>query len=118
MWQFITTLCDTLENILTYFCDVENVDDGPSDGSIFIKLRTFKHIYCLCFLADILYGLSILNKVFQYKHVDVSTFGALVKVKITLIRMLFIIESIHLNTSIFNEETSYHIIHDFRVCQS
>ena len=49
-WQSITTLCDTLERVLTYFRDVENDDVGPSDGSIFTRLRTFKYIYCLYFL--------------------------------------------------------------------
>ena len=98
---------------MTYFHDVENGDDGPSDGYIFTILRTFKHIYCLYLLADILYDLSILNKTFQYKHVDVSVVGVFVKAEITLIRMLFIIESADLNASTFNENTGYHIILDF-----
>ena len=112
-WQSITTLCDTLESVLTYFCDVKNDDVGPSDGSIFTRLKTFKHIHYLYFLADILYGLSILSKAFQYKYVDVSTVGAFAKAKITSIRMLFITESTDLNASTFNEETGYHIIPDF-----
>ena len=98
---------------MTYFCDVENDDAGPSDGSICTRLRTFKHIYFLYFLANILYGLSVLSKAFQYKHVNVSTVGTLIKAEITSIRMLFIIESTNLNESTFNEETGYHIIPDF-----
>ena len=112
-WQFITTLCNTLEIGLTNFCDVENGDGGPSDGSIFTRLKTFKHLYCLYFLADILYDLSILSKIFQYKHVDVRTVGALVKAEITLILMLFSTESTDLNAYTFNEEIGYHIISDF-----
>ena len=64
-WQSVTTLCDTLESVLTYFCDVENGDDDNNDNSIFTRLRMFKHIYCLYFLADILHGLSILSKIFN-----------------------------------------------------
>jgi len=56
----------------------------------------FKHMYCLCFLVDILHGLLVLSKVFQYKHVDV-------KVEITLICLLFITEFTNLNVSTFNE---------------
>ena len=44
---------------------------------------------------------------------DVSTVGALVKVEITSIHMLFITESTDLNASTFNKETGYHIIPDF-----
>ena len=112
-WQSITTLCDTLESVLTYFCDVENGYAGPSDGSIFTRLKTFKHICCLYFLVDILYGLSVLSKTFQYKYVDVSIVGALVKAEIILICMLFITEFTDLNASSFNEEIGYHIILDF-----
>ena len=64
-------------------------------------------------MADILYGLSVLNKAFQYKYVDVRIFGALVKAEITSIRMLFITESIDLDASTFNEKIVYHIILDF-----
>ena len=63
-WQSITTLCDTLENVLTYFRDIEMGDDGPSDGSIFTRLRTFKNIYCFYILVDIKYSLSVLNRIF------------------------------------------------------
>ena len=112
-WQSITTYYDTLQSVLTYFCDIENDDVGTSDGLIFTRLRTFKHIYYLYCLADILYGLLVLSKTFQYKHVDVSTVGALVKTEITSICMLFIIESTDLNASTFNEKTYYHIISDF-----
>ena len=48
-WKSITTLCDTLESVLTYLRDVQNGGDGPGDSSIFTRLRTFKHIYCLFF---------------------------------------------------------------------
>jgi hypothetical protein len=61
-WQSIITLCNILKNVLTYFRDVENGNDGPSDGSIFTRLRNFKNIDCLYFLADILYVLSVLSK--------------------------------------------------------
>ena len=84
-------MCDTLESLLTYFHDVEIGDDDPNDCSIFTRLRIYKHIYCLYFFVDILYGLSILNKVFQYKYVDVSTIGTFFNVEITSIHNLLLL---------------------------
>ena len=53
-----------------------------------------------------------MSKIFQYKHVDVSIVGVLVKAEITLIYMLFITKFTNLNIFIFNENIGYHIIHD------
>jgi hypothetical protein len=76
----VTTLCDTLESVLTYFRDADRDDgDGSIVGLIYTRLRTFKYIHCLYFLADILHSLSVLSRVFQHKLVDVSSVGALVK---------------------------------------
>jgi hypothetical protein len=49
-WQAVTTLYDTLESVLKYFCDADRDDgDGSVVGLIYTRLRTFKHIYCLYF---------------------------------------------------------------------
>lgn len=104
--------CVIFRLYLTYFRNVENGDNGPSGGSIFIGLKIFKHIYCLYFFADTLYGLSILSKILQYKYVDVNIVGVFVKAEITSILILFIIKFTYLNTSLFNKEIVYHIIHD------
>jgi hypothetical protein len=46
----VTTLYDTLESVLKYFCDADRDDgDGSVVGLIYTRLRTFKHIYCLYF---------------------------------------------------------------------
>ena len=112
-WQSVTTLCDSLESVLAYFRDVPRSDDDAATGLLYTKLRTFKYIYCLYFLADILQSLSVLSRTFQHKFVDVSSVGALVRSEITSIRMAFIIESTDLNESTFNEDTGYHIIPSF-----
>ena len=54
-----------------------------------------------------------MNKVFEYINIDVSTTGVFFNVEITSIHILFIVDYIDLHVSIFNEETGYHIIHDF-----
>jgi len=106
-------LYDSLESVIAYFHDVPHVDDDTSTGLLYTKLRTFKYIYCLYFLADILHSLSILSRTFQCKFVDVSSVGALVRSEITSIRMTFITESTDLNESTFNEDTGYYIIPSF-----
>ena len=65
------------------------MEDGV-ESNIFKKLRTFKYIYLLYFLADILYILSMLSRLFQNKFVDITTIGSVVKTDIAQIRMLFI----------------------------
>ena len=53
-WQAVTTLCDSLESVLIYFRDNQDMEDGVG-SNIFKKFRTFKYIYVLYFLADILH---------------------------------------------------------------
>jgi hypothetical protein len=57
--------------------------------------------------------LSLLSRVFQYKNVDVSIIGSLVKTEILQVRMLFIEESTNLNHSTFNEDSGYHVLPEF-----
>jgi len=112
-WQVVITLCDSLESVITYFRDLLHDDDDTTTSLLYNKLRIFKYIYYLYFLANILYSLSILSRTFQYKFVDVSNVGALVRFEITSIRMSFIIESTDLNEFTFNEDIGYHIIPSF-----
>jgi len=112
-WQAIIALCDSLESVLVYFHDtLASKDDGTSP-ILFNKLRSFKMIYVLHFLVDILYTLSLFCRIFQYKFVDVSCIGSLIKTEIAQIQMLFVDNSIDLNAATFNESTSFHILLDF-----
>jgi len=106
-------LCDSLESVIIYFHDIPRDDDDDARSLLYNKLRTFKYIYYLYFLVDILHSLFVLSKTFQYKFVDVSSVGALVRFEITSIRMSFIIENTNLNESTFNEDIGYHIILSF-----
>ena len=65
------------------------------------------------FIADILYSLALLSKVPQYKLVNATTIGSIIKTKIAQIRMLVIIEPSDLNANTFNEDTSYHVISEY-----
>ena len=71
-------------------------------------------LYYLHFLVDILHFLSMLSKLFQAKFVDISSVGSVIKTKITQIRMLFMDEQIDLNAVMFNEDTQYHVLLEFR----
>jgi hypothetical protein len=62
-WQAVTILCNSLENVLIYFRDNQDMEDGVG-SNIFKKFRTFKYIYVLYFLADILHILSMLSRLF------------------------------------------------------
>ena len=62
-WQAVTTFCDSLESILIYFREYQDNEDGVG-SNILKKLRTFKYIYVLYFLTDILHILSILSRLF------------------------------------------------------
>ena len=97
----MTTLCDSLESVLIYFRNNQDMEDGVG-SNILKKLRTFKFIYVLYFLADILHILSILSRLFQNKFVDIITIGSVVKTDIAQIRMFFIEENTDLNCEIFN----------------
>jgi len=108
--QVVSTLCDSLEFILCLFCDVKEKKDVGQEKLIFAKLKQFKYIYILYFLADILHSWALLSKVFQNKFVDVTIVGSIVRTYIVQIRMLFIVELTNLNASMFNEHSGYHII--------
>ena len=112
-WQAVTTLCDSLESVLCFFRDVKDKKDLGQVKVIFGKLKQFKYIYILYFLADILHSLALLSKIFQNKFVDVTTIGSIVRTEIAQIRMLFIVEQTDLNASTFNENTGYHVIPEY-----
>ena len=77
---------------------------------LYFKLRTFKHIYVLYFLADLLYSLVVLSKVFQYKYVDVTIIGCLIRTQIESICMLYVVDSTDSNEDTFNTNVGYHVI--------
>ena len=96
----MTTLCDSLESVLTYFRDNQDGMEDAVGSNIFNKLRTFKYIYVLYFLADILYILSMLSRLFQNKFMDITIIGSVVMTDIAQIRMLFIEETTDLNSEV------------------
>lgn len=74
----MTSLCDSRESVLTSFRDVLAFKDDESTPLLYAKLRSFKMINCLYFLANILYMLSLLSQIFQYQFVDVNNIGSMV----------------------------------------
>ena len=84
--------------------------DKVTTPFLYFNLRTFKYIYILHFLADLLHNLAILFKVFQYKYVDVTTIRSLIRTQIESVCMLYMVESIDLNQDTFNVNIGYHII--------
>ena len=63
-YQAIYTLCDSLELILVFLRDYPRSKDEVTTLLLYFKLRTFKYIYVLYFLADLLYSLFIFSKIF------------------------------------------------------
>ena len=112
-WQAVTNLCDSLESILTYLKDTRKKKNEKEFSELYEKLRDFKMLYCLHFLANILHCLSMLSKLFQAKFVDISSVGSIIRTEITQIRMLFLDEQTDLNTVMFNEDTQYHVLPEF-----
>ena len=88
-FQDVTTLCDSLEYVLVYLRDSCSSPSVDKTYVLYDKLREFKFIYVLHFLADILQMFGKLSKIFQCKLVDISCLGSIVKTKIATIRMYF-----------------------------
>ena len=99
--------------ILIFFRDVPKEKGDGTIPLLYEELRTFKFIYILNFLANLLHGLSILCKIFQRKYVDVTTLGSIVRSEIESILMLYIMENTDMNECICNENTGYHVILSF-----
>ena len=78
-YQAISTLCDSLELVLVFLRDYPRSKDEVTTLFLYFKLRTFKYIYVLYFLVDLRHNLSVLSKVFQYKYVDVTIIGSLIR---------------------------------------
>ena len=93
-----------LQSIWTYFWDNQDAIEDEIGSNIFKKLRIFKYIYVLLFLAGILHVLSMLSRL-QNKFVEITTIGSMVKIDIAQICMLFIEETTDLNSETFNEQT-------------
>ena len=64
-------------------------------------------------MADILYMLAKLSKIFQQKLVDISSIGSIVKSEIATIRMCFVMDSCDLNQDIFNSSSGFPILSQF-----
>ena len=109
-YQAICTLSDSLELVLVFFRNYPESKVKVRTPLLYFKLRTFKYIYVLSFLVDLLHSLSILSKVFQYKYVDVTTIGSLIRIQIESIRMLYVVDSTDLNQDTFNANVDYHVI--------
>ena len=113
-WQAVTSLCDSLESVLTYLRDTPRKKKNENEFTdLYEKLRDFKMLYCLHFLADILHCLAMLSKLFQAKFVDITSVGSIIKTEITQIKMLFLDEHTDLNAVTFNEDTNFHVLPEF-----
>ena len=97
-------MCDSLESVLLLL-GAANDDGHDLDLTLYTKLHTFKFIYCLYFLANILHCLARLSKVFQHKFEDVSSIGSVIKTEVTSLRLMFITESTDLNAHTSKEDT-------------
>ena len=71
IFQAVTTLCDSLESVLVYLRDSYSSPSVDGTHVLYGKLREFKFIYVLYFLADILEMFGKLSKNFQCKLVDI-----------------------------------------------
>jgi hypothetical protein len=60
----VTALCDGFESVLMHLRDTTPLKDDGQTPILFAKLRSFKIIYVLHFLVDLLYSLSLLSRVF------------------------------------------------------
>ena len=113
-YQAICTLCDSLESVLVFFRDYPRSKDEVTTLLLYFKLRTFKYIYVLYFLTDLLHNLFVLSKNFQYKYVNVTTIGSLIKIQVESIYMMYVVDSTDLNQDIFNANVGYHVILQYR----
>jgi hypothetical protein len=84
-------------------------DDGIAPF-LYDKLRNFKYVYIIYILVDLLHGLTILSKIFQYKFVDVTSIRSLVKTQIESIRLLYVVDNTNIHHETFNECFGYHVI--------
>ena len=99
---------------MTYLRDTPWKKKNEKEFSeLYEKLRNFKMLYCLHFLADILHCLSMLSKLFQAKFLDISSVESIIRTEITQIRMLLLDEQTDLNAVMFNEDTQYHVLPKF-----
>ena len=60
-YQAISILCDSLELVLIFFRNYPRSKDEVTTLLLYLKLKTFKFIYVLYFLANLLYSLSVLS---------------------------------------------------------
>ena len=68
-FEAVSTLCDSLEYVFAYLRDSSSSPSVVGTHVLYNKLREFKFIYVLNFLADILQMLGKLSKIFQCKLV-------------------------------------------------
>ena len=109
----MTTLCNSLESILVYLRDSYSSPSVDRSHILYDKLKEFKFIYVLYFLADILQMFGKLSKIFQCKLVDISCLGSIVKSEIAAIRMCFLVEACDLNQETFNPSLGFYVIPEF-----
>ncbi|KAH7351519.1 hypothetical protein KP509_19G001100 [Ceratopteris richardii] len=73
------------------------------------KLRVFKLLFAIHMLADVLYELDGLNKIFQKENIDVTSFSTSIEVALQALKKKFLIEPFGRNTlylQSFMEKTS------------
>ena len=100
-FQVVTTLCDSLEFVLVHLRDSYSSPGVDGTHVLYDKLREFKFIYVLYFLAYILQMFGKLSKIFQCKLVDISCLVSIVKNKIAFIKMYFLVDVCDLNQETF-----------------
>ena len=92
----------------------QDIDESEAVAkSVLEKLDQFNYFYILYFLADILYSLAMLPKVFQLKFVDITTVDSIVRTEVVQICMMFIVNSCNLNADVFNNFTAFHVLSDY-----
>ena len=64
LFEIVTTSCDSLESVLAYLRDSSSSPRGDGTHVLYDKLREFKFIYVLYFIADILQMFGKLSKIF------------------------------------------------------
>ena len=106
----MTTICNYLKSVPTYFRNNHDVIEDEVGSNIFRQFRTFKYIYVFYFFVDILHVLFMLSCFFQNKFICITTIGSVVKTDIMQIHMLSTEETTNLNCRIFNEHIGYHIL--------
>jgi hypothetical protein len=91
-FQAISIFYYSLKSVLAYFRNMPRKKIDGIAAFTLEKLKTFKYIYQMYFLANLLYNLVVLLKISQNKYVDVTNIGSFINIKVESICTLYAIE--------------------------